>query len=320
MKKRLITLLVSLLLLITLCACGSSGKYADDGSYYSSGSSGANYSNSAYYEDVAESESYSGSSSGQTTGELRDPRKIIYTASARIDTIDFDNSYTALTDLVKQYGGYVQDSYLSAGNYYSSVSRSLEMTVRIPAENYEAFLSQKESMGRVVYFNESTQDVTGEYIDISARIETLKAQEERLMQLISQAKNLEEMLLLEDKLSDVRYQIESAQSRINVYDDLISYCTVTVTLNEVEKASNVNTGFGYKLGQAFISSWAGFINAVQDIVIALVSVLPVLIIGGIAAFFIIKAIRKRGRQMPARFVASPSAVPEDTKAETEEKQ
>lgn len=317
MKKRITLILLSAVLLFSFCACGGSAKHASDGYYSEPSDSAGGYQNSSesYSSTSYDSEGYT--STEGAADEFKDPRKIIYRCETSIETVDFDKSAAALMDLIGQYHGYVASSYISNGGYYSSSTRSMSVTARIPREYYEQFLEQRTSLGAVVHFSESTEDVTGQYIDISARLESLKIQEERLLALIKEAKDLEELLLLEDKLTDVRYQIESAQSSLKTYDDLVAYCTVEIHLNEVLKASNVNTGFGYKVRERFVSTWAGFVNFMQDLVLALISLMPVLIIGGIAAFFIIKAVRKKNMNVLRKYQEAKAArMPQNFPGET----
>lgn len=344
MKKRIALIILSAVLLLSFASCGGSAKQESEGYYnsgsYSSGSSYGGYDSTEAYapggyapSDYAYAQSdYSPNTQepSQNEGsEFRDPRKIIYRCETSIETVDFEASAAALMDYIAQCHGYVASSYISNGGYYSSSTRNMTVTARIPREYYEEFLAKRTDLGAVVYFSESTEDVTGQYIDISARLESLKIQEERLLALIKEAKDLEEMLLLEDKLTDVRYSIESAQSSLKTYDDLIAYCTVEINIREVLKASNVNTGFGYKVRERFVSTWAGFVNFLQDLILAVISLLPVLIIGGIAAFFIIKAVRKKNLRVLKRYqegkaVRMPQSFPgdeakQDRKDDTAEK-
>ncbi|MBO4359539.1 MAG: DUF4349 domain-containing protein [Eubacteriaceae bacterium] len=327
MKKRIALIILTTVLLFSFCSCGGSAKQESDGGYYTpgetAGSSG--YSNATQEYDSAQYTSGSGTSAQGAGDEFKDPRKIIYRCETSIETVNFDDSCAALMAMIEQCHGYVASSYISNGGYYSSATRNMSVTARIPREFYEQFLSQRTQLGAVVYFSESTEDVTGAYIDITARLESLQIQEERLLALIKEAKDLEELLLLEDKLTDVRYSIESAQSALKTYDDLIAYCTVEVNLREVLKASNVNTGFGYKVRERFVSTWAGFVNFLQDLVLAVISLLPVLIIGGIAAFLIIRGVRKKNlnvlkKYQEAKVARMPQNFPgEETAEKSEEK-
>lgn len=288
MNKKIISVLLSLMLILSLTACGASAgkEEAYDSSY-----------SYEVYSDTASAPLPQNAKTDLTdTAGAAEGRKIIYTANYTAETLDFDGSWESIRRECDRLGAYISSSYLYGGTDRTAASspRYLELTVRIPQNNYSEFLEERTSFGNITTFRESTDDVTSVYVDTEARLTSLRTQEERLLALIGQAENLEELLLLEDKLSEVRYGIESAESLLKTYDDLIDFCTVNITLVEVSSVTSVNTGFGYKLKEAFVSSWADFINALQQIVIGIVSVLPMLLILSVILFFILKKIRKAG--------------------------
>lgn len=287
MKRKILSLVITILMLFSFCSCGGSAK-AEDYYEYSSEQVNSYYGDDSYLvqESVAKGES------GYLQPE--DERKIIYTSDIEIETLDYDSSYQSLTKAVGENGGYISSSDSYGGESYTGdrTNRRLYMTVRIPAENYSSFIASKESIGNVTSFRETTEDITSQYVDTKARIETLIAQEKRLLELIDKAESVEELLMIEDELSNVRYEIETYTSQMNTYESLLSYCTVNISLREANEFSKVNGGFGYKAKEALKSSWVMLINFLEDIAIWLIRVMPFMLLFGLIGFVIYRKIKK----------------------------
>ncbi|MDO4567055.1 MAG: DUF4349 domain-containing protein, partial [Oscillospiraceae bacterium] len=97
---------------------------------------------------------------------------------------------------------------------------------------------------------------------------------------------------VQDRLSEVRYQIESYTSTLNMYDDMVSFCTVDISLNEVNVISVDTTNFGDELMEALRGSGRAVVNFLRGFVIALIYALPFLALIGLAVFIILKLTKK----------------------------
>ena len=106
------------------------------------------------------------------------------------------------------------------------------VTVRVPADDLTAFVADVSELGTVVYQSESTDDVTQEHIDLTARLENLRAQEARLRELVAAANNVEEMLAVEQELWRIRGEIESLDAQVQYLERQAALATVTVELTE----------------------------------------------------------------------------------------
>ncbi|MBR5519478.1 MAG: DUF4349 domain-containing protein, partial [Clostridia bacterium] len=192
-------------------------------------------------------------------------QKMIYTANYQIQTLAFDDSVEALNALTAELGGYVENSRVSgsaSGNYYET--RRASYTLRIPAANLQLFLDRVGSVGTVVSESLTGRDVTLEYVDTESRLNALRAQEARIIELLADATDLQYVLEIERELSDIRYQIESYTSQLKQLDSRISYSTVEISLQEVYKVVEPKPepqSFGDKLAETFRSSvtriWEG---------------------------------------------------------------
>jgi hypothetical protein len=202
----------------------------------------------------------------QSSDSTATERKIIYTASLSLESKAYDDTLAALEQAVRDAGGYVQ----SSDEYnYSSGRRSATLTVRVPEAQYRSFLAGVEGAGSLRSKSEQAEDITAQYIDVAARIASLEAQRTRLTELEAQAENLSDLLEIQNSLTSVQYQLESWQQQMNWYNDQVSYCTVTIELEEVQEYTPVRTSFGERLSGALSDGLTAFVDGTQNIVIAL---------------------------------------------------
>ena len=206
-------------------------------------------------------------------------RKIIYTADLNLESTEFDSASASLLDALAQAGGYVQSSESGGSTEYG---RWVRWSLRVPADQYRSFLTAAENSASRTSLSESTEDVTADYVDVEARLNSLEAQRQRLEELRAQAGNLEDLLAIENQLTQVQYQIESYTGQKRVLDDQITYSTVNVYLDEVKVLSPTSTSFGSRIARAFTEGWRGFGHGLQDMAVALVGGLPWLLVLGLA--------------------------------------
>jgi len=220
-----------------------------------------------------------------------DNRKLIKTLDINMQTMEFDKTISSITDLVNELGGYIEQSNVSgnsldyAGNYSENSynPRSADFVLRIPVEKLDSASDKLDKLGNVTNRTESVEDVTSNYTDIERRLETLRVQEERLLEMLKTADELEYMIALEKELSDVRYEIEGYTSRLNGLDNQISYSFVYIYVNEVIKYDDVQIA-PPTLGQRIVNGFSGSIRAISEIgetaIVGFASALPFLVVWG----------------------------------------
>lgn len=218
----------------------------------------------------------SGNVENGTAAHTADNAKIIYTTYLSIETKDYDWAYQQLNDTLSSVDGYLE----SSSEYTDSTdsTRTLSLTLRVPESSYDAFVDAAEQAGSVTSKSESAKDVTTQYMDIEARLDNLTAQRTRLQELQASADNLTDLLQIESSLSDVQYQIESYQSQLNWYSQQVSYCTVNITLDEVETLTT-GTSFAARLADAAKNGWSNFTAGAQAVVVFLMGAWPAIVIG-----------------------------------------
>lgn len=311
MKKRL-GIPAALLAAALLAACGASSD-----SYASSPSA----ANGSYYDESAAMEGeYGGTDSGSTTPTL-DPsaqnteQKIVYTADMRIEATDFAAARDAFLAAVEDTGGWLEHTYVSGSE--EDHDRYASYTVRVPAENYRAFLEQAGKGGSVSSLSEDASNITENYIDVQARLAALEAQRDRLNALADKAETTADLLEIENQLTDVQYELESYTRKLRAMDSQVMYSTVEATLNEVAVYSpTASTSFGQRIADAFSEGGAGFVSFVQGLAVAVVYLWPLLLIVAVVVAAGILWRRKHPKK-PKQKPAAPTPAVYDAPAETQ---
>jgi len=208
----------------------------------------------------------------------------IKTANVSLTSPDFDFSVAELKNIVAAYGGFFENSnmfnYLSAKVPY----KRLTATIRVPAERYEFARQAVESLGKHVSTNESSREVSSEYYDLESRINTKKTEEIRLLALIEQATELDQLINLERRLGEVRTDIEIYGSRLKQIDSLASYSTINIEIKETpEGYPREENDFFKRLRDGFSGSVTGTLNVLQGIVIFLAYLSVPAVLAGLLA-------------------------------------
>ena len=201
-------------------------------------------------------------------GRLREA-KMIYTAHMEVETTAFDTADADLRTLVEVLGGYFEQA---AVHNYGSGYRSGDYTVRIPADQFQAFLDRVGTICHVTYKEEGSENVSEAYYDAESRLVTQQTKLERLQNLLAQAENMEDIITIESAISDTELEIEQLTGTLRHYDSLVDFSTVYITLQEVYQLSNVEepaTSFGSRVGTAFASGWRGFVSTLESLAVAL---------------------------------------------------
>ena len=206
--------------------------------------------------------------------------KIIYTTNLSLESKDYDAARAALDAALNDAGGYLESS-----SEYSDVgsSRSVNLTFRVPEENYQSFLDAVAQAGNVTYKSQQADDVTTQYMDVETRLANLEAQRTRLQELQAQADNLSDLLQIETSLTDVQSQIESWQSQLDWYSNQVQQCTVYVNLSEVQNYTPTDESFLGSVGAAFAQGWSNFVNGLQQLAVWLAGAWPVVLVVAAAA-------------------------------------
>ncbi len=311
--KRIISLTLAAffifsMLLLSGCSKSQDVKFdgaADEGNTYDETQiGGADSATDIYVGEADKAAVHEAAGNAKLTGldiELHTPdnAKIIRTSYISMESTNFDETLKALSAKADSLGGYVENYQVSSTSYNTDSGRYSTLTVRVPADQFSAFTNAVGEYGNITSNEMNTEDITSQYTDVEARLTTLKTQETRLLELLAKAENVADMVTIEQRLSDVRYEIESLESLKKGYDERITYSTVHLNITEVTTLSVVNgvpKSFGEQLGQTLRSSFVNFGEFLKDALIGFVYALPYLLILAAIVVIILLAARRSSKK------------------------
>ena len=223
-------------------------------------------------------------------------RKLIRNVSMNLETREFDALTKSISDAVTFFGGYIEQADVSGNSLYWSGERSSRysnITARIPENKLDAFLTEVSGQGNVTYKNESVQDVTLQYTDITSRKKTLQMEQERLWELLEKAESVDAVIALEARLSEVRYQLESIESQLRTLDNQIVYSTVYLSIQEVQVLTSTDPDtIPVRIQKGLSRSFNTLKISSVDFLVWFISSLPILAVFAVLVFIAIIILKK----------------------------
>lgn len=306
MKKSKTGITASILLLAAfITGCGSNG-YDKAGAYEN-----VAYDNGGYYADAAYTaavteEAYEAEYGTEVqSAEMPDEnvqqsqRKLIKTVDLNVETESYDTLVAGLESQIAELGGYIEYQYQYNGSGYSNYAetRYANMQIRIPVNRLEEFIVRVGEQSNITNKEERVEDVTLRYVDLESHKNALMTEQDRLLDLLTVAETVEDIITIEQRLSDVRYQLESMESQLRTLDNQIDYSTINLNIREVKRLTptqektvwdKIKNGFSesiYNIGHGFVNFFIWFVVNIPYIIIWAVVIF--------AAFLIIKGIIKK---------------------------
>ena len=309
--KKIVLVTVSAILALMLAACSPlADEFAQSTAEYGYDDSADYYEEPAEYDAVTEETAvgdtvadseYDADSDyavdNATSYVLETDRKLIYTADYSISTDSFDEDYNKVLELMEKYGGYLESEYTYGSEPKTSYDygRSSSLYLRIPVDNYDAFLNDVSNVGELESKNISSEDISERYYDIDARIKLLEERKARLEEYMAAADNVEDMMAVESQISDVLYELDSLKSDKKSIDGRIEYSQVTVNLRENVTTENIDESrkkdVGERANEAFNMGWTGVGEFFESFAIGFMAALPALIIAAIIVVIILVVIK-----------------------------
>lgn len=225
-----------------------------------------------------------------------DSRKIIMSAEMSLQTTTYDKSITDVEGLVRQYGGFIQDS-TTQGTGATGNERSASFAIRVPFDKFDEFLNSVGSVGKIVSKNKKGQDVTQGYFDTESRLKTLRSEQDRILAILSKTTTMADILTIENKLADLENQIESLTGTIQKYDGLVNLSTVTISIKEVKEiTATPANNFGGQIADVFKGSLKTLGATLQVIFIVIVAIMPFVVFFGLIIVILLIIVRRKKKR------------------------
>ncbi|MBS7622768.1 DUF4349 domain-containing protein [Candidatus Bathyarchaeota archaeon] len=206
-------------------------------------------------------------------------RMVIYNGYLLIETGDLAGTVEKIRTLAERYGGYVAGTSRSTfGNQATA-----EISIRIPQDKFHTSIREIETYGKVLDERTTSEDVTEHYIDLKARLKNLQTLEKNLVELLARAETVDEILKVEQELGRVRGEIDSLQGQINYIERNVTMSLITVSLREPTPPF---TPPGMDWGETFEIALRGFFAVIRGLIVLVVSLLPIMFLVGVPAYFI----------------------------------
>lgn len=221
-------------------------------------------------------------------------RKLIRKIYLSTETEDMDPLLAAIDSKVSALGGYMESREVYTGSRYASYDsrRHADLVIRIPKDKLDEFVAHVGKESNITSSNETSDDVTLTYVAVQSRMTALQKEEARLLELIDKAANLSELLELEKRLTEVRTDLENVTSQLLLYDNLVDFGTIEISISEVQKLTPVQEpGFFNRIGSGFMESLRNLWTFLKELAIFLVVASPYLVTIGAVAFVTVLIIR-----------------------------
>ena len=313
-------------LLLTAALLAGCGSSASEKSEAAPAADAGSYSDDVYSyaatEEAAPAEENFDTATGESgsVGELQDSRKLIKNINMNVETEEFDKLLANIENKITSLGGYAQYKDIGGNSYYGdSGNRYASVTARIPSDRLDEFVNAVAQQSNVTSKNESVDDVTLQYVDIEAHRDSLRIEQDRLNELLDQAQDLETIIGLESRLTEVRYQLESYESQLRSMDNQVEYSTVYLYISEVERLTpqaeksawdRMSTGFAesvYNVGKGLQNFGIGFV-----IVLPYLFVIAVIIgIIVVVVLLIVKSAEKSQKKKLQKSLQSNAVRPQE---------
>lgn len=217
----------------------------------------------------------------------------------------FDEAFRGVLSLATKAGGQVASSQSSRDDKRASG----EITIRVPAQRFDQLLESTSGIGKIEHREVSSQDVSGEFVDLQARVRHLQAQEQFYLGLLGKARVVGDAIAINQHLSGVQAEMERIQGRLRLLDEQTTYSRLTISLYEpgvTPLLTDRAIEHPGALGQAWDEAMLAFQETIGALLVGTFTMAPLLALGLLAW-----ALWRRLRPRPA--AQDPRPVAEEEK-------
>jgi hypothetical protein len=171
-----------------------------------------------------------------------------------------ESTFTKLTALATQLRGLVSSTEANSHNRSSGSFASGTIVLQVPEPSFARFVAEVEHVGRATSVITSSNDVTGQYVDLQARIAALDASLAQYLKIMTRATTISGILAVQNQINTIQTEIEQDQGQLKVLANETTYASLTVNVTEAEQhhASTKRSGFGAAWHDSLNGFVAGF--------------------------------------------------------------
>ncbi len=325
-KKWIAVFAAAAMLAASLSGCGNSspassgsGAYYREDSYpaaaessYYGGSNHIAYEDSAMYEEDDYDEDYDSGESkpadvtasdqegASGKNDVIDQTKIVYKANLRVESLEYDESKARIRAAITEVGGFIESESESDSSYgwynenATSGTRTLYMTIRVPSASFDSFLTNMDGVGKVMSRSTNAENISKRYASTKTYIESLEIEQKRLLEMMDQAEDISDMIMVEERLTDVESSLNQYRTQLASMDTDVSYSTVDLQLTEVRRYTSTpieRKSFGTRLMETIVDAWGSFLNFMEGLLYLIIYLLPYAVLVAVIVL-IVRAARK----------------------------
>ncbi len=239
----------------------------------------------------------------QTTAANPDwDKKIIKNATLSVEVKDYVRFNELVRAAVKQSGGYIAQEEQNESDYKIENS----VTIKVPVDQFDNTVSAlTPGKEKVLVRKITSQDVTGEVVDTKARLEAKRQVRLRYLDLLKQAKNMEEILQVHNEINDIQENMEAAAGRVGYLTHAAAFSTIQLGYFQVldPHARDVETPPGF--GQKVLTALTAGLGWVGELIILLVTLWPVWLVL-LTAWWVFRKYRSSAKQVAVSRPAPPT--------------
>jgi len=203
-------------------------------------------------------------------------RLIVRTGQASIEVDSLESSMAELRRIVQRVGGFVADASVQSGR---NQLRSATLQLKVPSSRFDDLTQGLEPLGRLQFVNVAAEDVSEEFVDLTARVANGRRLEDRLVELLrTRTGKLQDVLTVERELARVREEIERMEGRMRFLKTSAQLSTLSVNLFEPAPIVASHPGQSV-IGEAFKTAWRNFVGVLAGAIASLGFVVPIVVLG-----------------------------------------
>jgi hypothetical protein len=211
-------------------------------------------------------------------------RKVVLTGTMDIETNKYDKAVNGILKITEQAGGYIENSTMSgdkaqAGDFLEN--RTANYILRIPAAKFQYIISSLGNLGTIINKTTNGEDVTYQFYDNQARLQTLRVKQARILEILKKTKAMQDVLSAENELQNTIYEIENLTGTQKKLSSLVEFSTLTISVREVyniKKLVKKPATLVERMSYSFKESIKLLVDIIKGTIVVLVAILPFAII------------------------------------------